>query len=97
MSNRPRKSAQSGALSVSKRMPDQRKLEQVVAGLGTRQAGAACSAPHAKEIKMAMRTFRSVNSYDDSDMKHSCAYNTVARTECVISSSFLATPRVGRV
>ena len=87
ISTRLRKSAQSGALSVSGDEPDQERVEykHVVAGPGTRRAGvtgAACSVPsavHAKArlIKVAIRTFRSmarVNDYDDSDMNPFSAY-----------------------
>lgn len=102
ISTRLRKSAHSGALSVSGNESDQGRVEHkhVVAGPGTRQAGAACSVPsavHAKErlIKVMMRTFRSmarVNDYDDSDMNPFFAYipvfyNSAVRTGCVLSSS----------
>jgi len=67
ISTRLRKSAHSGTLSVSGNEPDEVRVEDkhVVAGPGTRRAGAACSVPwvvHAKErlIKVAMRTFGSM-------------------------------------
>ena len=86
ISTRLRKSAHSGALSVSGDEPDQVRVgyKHVVAGPGRRAGvtGAACSVPsavHAKErlIKVAIRTFRSmgmVKDYDDSDMNAFFAY-----------------------